>query len=201
MADAGRIKHHIANKIGDARNTILFSGYCSPHGLGGKLIAGDKTVRIFTDDYEVKEGEMLSKLIERAGGISPSAYLPRAYLFRGANALESEAIKINIADLQKGADIELVNGDNVKILSQKDFQQQYQIDVIGYVRKPGKVTYYKNLKLKDALLLSGGLRLDAENGRIEISNIVDCSSCCIVFKTVSAVLALSLSFSLYFYIR
>lgn len=127
----------------------------------------------YPDDYEVKPGEKLSQLIERAGGISSNAYLPRAYLFRGANNLESEAIKINIADLSKSGDIELLSGDNVRILSQKDFQQNYQIEVIGYVRKPGKVTYYKNLRLKDALLLSGGLRLDAENGRIEISNIVD----------------------------
>ena len=59
------------------------------------------------------------------------------------------------------------------MLSNRDFEQQYKIEVIGYVRKPGKIQYYKNIKLKDVLLLSGGLRLDAENGRIEISNIVD----------------------------
>jgi metallo-beta-lactamase family protein len=54
MAEAGRVKHHIANKISDAKNTILFSGYCSPHGLGGQLKAGNKTVRIFTVNYEVQ---------------------------------------------------------------------------------------------------------------------------------------------------
>jgi metallo-beta-lactamase family protein len=54
MAEAGRVKHHIANKIGNANNTILFSGYCSPYGLGGQLKAGNKTVRIFTENYEVK---------------------------------------------------------------------------------------------------------------------------------------------------
>jgi len=127
----------------------------------------------YPDDYEVKAGEKLSKLLERAGGISANAYLPRAYIFRGSNNLESDAIKVDISELDKNGDIPLFSGDRVKILSQKDFEQQYQIEVIGYVRKPGKVIYYKNLKLKDALLLSGGLRLDAENGRIEISNIVD----------------------------
>jgi metallo-beta-lactamase family protein len=54
MAEAGRVKHHIANKINDPKNTILFSGYCSPHGLGGQLKAGNKKVRIFTENYEVK---------------------------------------------------------------------------------------------------------------------------------------------------
>ncbi|MBK7587300.1 MAG: SLBB domain-containing protein [Bacteroidetes bacterium] len=127
----------------------------------------------YPDDYEFKDGDRLSDLLVRAGGVSSNAYLPRAYVFRGSNTLESNAIKIDISDLKKDGDIHLQSGDRVKILSQKDFEQQYQIEVLGYVRKPGKVTYYKNLKLKDALLLSGGLRLDAENGRIEISNIVD----------------------------
>jgi metallo-beta-lactamase family protein len=54
MAEAGRVKHHIANKVGDAKNTIMLVGYCSPNGLGGRLKAGDKQVRIFTEMYDVQ---------------------------------------------------------------------------------------------------------------------------------------------------
>jgi metallo-beta-lactamase family protein len=54
MGDAGRIKHHIKNAIGDAGNTILWSGYCAPHTLGARLMAGEKQVRIFGDFFEVK---------------------------------------------------------------------------------------------------------------------------------------------------
>jgi metallo-beta-lactamase family protein len=53
MADAGRIKHHIANNIGDKKNTILLVGYCEPNSLGGKLMNGQKEVRIFSEFYEV----------------------------------------------------------------------------------------------------------------------------------------------------
>ena len=53
MADAGRIKHHIANNISDAKNTILLSGYCEPNSLGGKLMNGQKQVRIFGEFYDV----------------------------------------------------------------------------------------------------------------------------------------------------
>ena len=126
----------------------------------------------YPDDYEVKEGEKLSKIIARAGGLNPSAYLPKAFLFRGSNQLESNGIKIDLNNLEKH-DIIVLSGDRIKILSEKMFEETYQIDVIGNVRKPGKIPYYKNMKLKDALLLSGGLNLDAENGRIEISNVVD----------------------------
>jgi metallo-beta-lactamase family protein len=53
MAEAGRIKHHIAHGVGDAKNTILLVGYCDPGSLGGRLKAGEKEVRIFGQQYDV----------------------------------------------------------------------------------------------------------------------------------------------------
>lgn len=53
MADAGRVKHHISNNIENSRNTILFTGYCEPHSLGGKLMAGAKEVNIYGVHHEV----------------------------------------------------------------------------------------------------------------------------------------------------
>lgn len=53
MADAGRVKHHIMNNIGDKKNTILMVGYCEPHSLGGRLMNGAKEVKIFGDYYKV----------------------------------------------------------------------------------------------------------------------------------------------------
>lgn len=54
MAEAGRVKHHIANNIGDARNTILMVGYCEPHSLGGKLKKHPESVGIFGTQYNVR---------------------------------------------------------------------------------------------------------------------------------------------------
>lgn len=53
MADAGRVKHHISNNIENSRNTILFTGYCEPRSLGGRLMAGEKEVGIFGVQHEV----------------------------------------------------------------------------------------------------------------------------------------------------
>jgi metallo-beta-lactamase family protein len=53
MIEAGRIKHHVANNIENPRNTLLMVGYAEPHSTGGKLRNGDKTIRIFGDDYQV----------------------------------------------------------------------------------------------------------------------------------------------------
>ena len=56
MAEAGRVKHHIKNNIGNAKNTILMVGYCEPNSLGGRLVRGDRDVPIFGEMYEVKAG-------------------------------------------------------------------------------------------------------------------------------------------------
>jgi metallo-beta-lactamase family protein len=62
MADAGRIKHHISNNIENSRNTILFTGYCEPRSLGGKLMRKPKEINIFGQPHEVNAeiGEMRS---------------------------------------------------------------------------------------------------------------------------------------------
>ncbi|MES2558351.1 MAG: MBL fold metallo-hydrolase [Bacteroidota bacterium] len=54
MAEAGRVKHHIANNIENPQNTILLVGYCTPESLGGQLKAGNQTVRIFGEEKKVK---------------------------------------------------------------------------------------------------------------------------------------------------
>lgn len=53
MAEGGRVRHHIKNAISNQKNTILMVGYCEPNSLGGKLIAGNRTVRIFRDEFDV----------------------------------------------------------------------------------------------------------------------------------------------------
>jgi metallo-beta-lactamase family protein len=54
MAEAGRIVHHIANNIENNKNTILIVGYSEPSSLGGRLVEGNKEVKIFGTIYKVK---------------------------------------------------------------------------------------------------------------------------------------------------
>jgi metallo-beta-lactamase family protein len=54
MAEAGRVKHHIANGIENWRNTIMIIGYCEPHSLGARLKLHPETVGIFGNQYTVK---------------------------------------------------------------------------------------------------------------------------------------------------
>lgn len=53
MMDAGRIKHHLKHTLPFGKNTLLVVGYCPPNTLGGKLIAGEKQVKIFGEELPV----------------------------------------------------------------------------------------------------------------------------------------------------
>ncbi|MBO9733016.1 MAG: MBL fold metallo-hydrolase [Chitinophaga sp.] len=53
MAEAGRVKHHIANNIDEPKNTILIVGYCEPQSLGGRLMRGAKEVSIYGTRFQV----------------------------------------------------------------------------------------------------------------------------------------------------
>ena len=53
MCEAGRIRHHLKNHIGDAKNLVLFIGYCAEHTLGAQILSGRSPVNIFGDPYPV----------------------------------------------------------------------------------------------------------------------------------------------------
>ena len=54
MAEAGRIRHHLKNNIGDPKNLIFFIGYCAEGTLGAQIIARKTPVNIFGDPYDVR---------------------------------------------------------------------------------------------------------------------------------------------------
>jgi metallo-beta-lactamase family protein len=54
MCEAGRIRHHLKNHIGDANNLILFVGYCAANTLGSKIIQGQDPVNIFGHPVKVR---------------------------------------------------------------------------------------------------------------------------------------------------
>lgn len=54
MLNAGRSVHHLYNSISDARNTFLIVGYATPETPGGKLRRGDKIIKVFGEEKEVR---------------------------------------------------------------------------------------------------------------------------------------------------
>lgn len=54
MLEGGRILHHLRNRIGDPRNTILLTGWQAPNTLGRYIVEKKQSVRIYGEEYQVK---------------------------------------------------------------------------------------------------------------------------------------------------
>jgi metallo-beta-lactamase family protein len=54
MCEAGRIRHHLANHIGEPANLVLFIGYCAEHTLGAQILAHQNPVNIFGEPHQVR---------------------------------------------------------------------------------------------------------------------------------------------------
>ena len=111
------------------------------------------------------------------GGLKPDAtdfgYIRRENL---QNPKEIEIIRVDIAAALAtpgGAyDILIAPNDRLNAFSKVNFTDEFQVQVLGAVRKPGEYTWSPTLELQDVLTLAGGLQLSASKSRIEISRLV-----------------------------
>ena len=151
-------------------------------GISNKVeIRGEIT---YPDIFELRNGDRLFDLINRAGGVTRNTYLPRAYIFRGAGDstnLRSDRLEVNLSgvnsnDLNSISNVKLESNDIVQLFSKNEFAESQYVEIYGEVRKEGKVNRYGGMTLEDLLYLSGGIKQTAEFGRLEISSIVDIDS-------------------------
>jgi len=138
----------------------------------------------YPGEYELKEGEGLYDLINRAGGITRFTLLDRAFIFRGfgdSARINSKKLEVDISGYLTDNDlgvnnIKLQSNDIIQLLSKKDFEEDLYVDIFGEVRKQGRVKQYKGMTLQDLLYLSGGIKSSAQFGRLEISSIMNMDS-------------------------
>ncbi len=75
MCEGGRILHHLANNIGNPKNTVLVVGYMAEHTLGRRLVERQPEVRIFGDPFPLKaEVAVLNSFSAHAGHDELVAY-------------------------------------------------------------------------------------------------------------------------------
>ena len=124
------------------------------------------------DDYEFEEGLTIRKLIAKAGGLTPDAFLNRALLIREKDDLTKEIMDIDINALYSGQKTVLLRkNDELYISSVFDLKNQHIVNISGQVKKPGEYPFIDNLRLYDVIFLAGGLKDDASR-IVEIDSII-----------------------------
>jgi protein involved in polysaccharide export with SLBB domain len=139
----------------------------------------------YPGQYEIRKGDKLFDVINRAGGITRNTYLPRAYVFRGggdSTKINSNRLEVDLSDITKNENVasqfnvDIFANDQILLFNSNSFSDRQYVEIFGEVRKTGRVNKYGGMTLQDLLYLSGGLKQSAEFGRIEISSILDIDS-------------------------
>jgi len=139
----------------------------------------------YPDFYELRPGDRLFDVINRAGGVTRNTFLPRAYIFRGAGDstnLRSDRLEVDLSSINESnmltsnSNVVLLANDIIQLFAVSEFTDPQYVEIFGEVRKEGKVRKYGGMSLQDLLYLSGGIKPSAEYGRLEISSIVDVDS-------------------------
>jgi protein involved in polysaccharide export with SLBB domain len=130
-------------------------------------------------EYALEGGVSVKRLIEKAQGLKPEAFLNRATLYRTGEDLTLEAVPLDLKGIMDGSisDVPLQNEDLLVIPSRYEIQEETYVKITGEVNAPGTYLYAKSMTVGDLILQSGGLLQSASNSYIEIARRVrDASS-------------------------
>lgn len=123
--------------------------------------------------YTQDSSMTLQRAILLAGGLRPDAN-GKGLITRNkpSNVRELEYVEVDLAaafdDPNSPSNIVLEPYDVLEAMSRSTFADTAYIRVDGAVRRPGEFIYGKNMSLREALLLAGGLKLEAARNRVDV---------------------------------
>ena len=133
--------------------------------------------------YEIRKGDRLFDIINRAGGVTPNSYVDRAYVYKGAGDstnVKSDKIEVSLSDLNKNINssnnISIEANDVIEVFNKNQFADRQFVTISGEVRKPGRFPRYGGMSLKDLIYFANGLKPSAEFGQIAVSSVVNIDS-------------------------
>lgn len=121
---------------------------------------------MYPGEYSLERpDERLSSVIERAGGLKPTAYPPGARLIRRVDAIGNVALDLGVAIEEPGSeqDVILEVGDEILVPP-----QPYTVKVAGAVNFPTSVVWQNGLGLEDYVSRAGGFADQADEWRTHV---------------------------------
>ena len=126
----------------------------------------------FDESQQIK----ISDALVLAGGVVPEA-TDFAYIFRKDPETRSllEYVRIDLKSVKENPNasdnLEIRPFDSLVVYNYRSFVDNSFVQVKGAVRNERQIPFDPTLSLADALTLSGGLKLEASNSRVEVSRI------------------------------
>lgn len=155
---------------GDSLIVYLQARYVTPATIS---IRGAVRDTLHQFPFDPDSNLTLYRAVLLAGGLLEDAN-GLGYLIRvnPLNRTQKEYLSVNLSEAlarpDGPANIALRPFDELEVLSASSYADAAPIHVYGAVRRPGALRYGPSLTLRDALLLSGGLKMEASLNRVEI---------------------------------
>jgi protein involved in polysaccharide export with SLBB domain len=111
----------------------------------------------------------LGQLISKADGLKGDAFKNRISVYRLKTDLTEEVIPLSLTDSVKSYGFKLQKEDMVLVPSIFDITENYNLDIEGEVKNPGKYPYATNTTVEDLIIQAGGLLESASFARLEVA--------------------------------
>jgi len=123
------------------------------------------------DVFEWKQGQKVSDIIKKADGLERGYNADRGLVLRLQNDQSKQYLRFNIIDSIGNIDNDLFlkAGDSIQIFAVTPIDDIAQVQIFGQIKYPGTYTYHKDIRIKDLILLAGGLNYAASLNNIEIT--------------------------------
>jgi polysaccharide biosynthesis/export protein len=129
----------------------------------------------FEGDFNLSKNDKVSDLIKKAGGLKAESNINNAYIVRTKQDQTKEYIRLNLKEVidnsNSNQNIKLQPQDVLTVYSNRDNLDSFKVQVFGSVKKEGVYNYIPGMTLGDALFNAGGLKIEAENLKIEIARL------------------------------
>ncbi len=114
------------------------------------------------------------KLIAKAGGLQPEAFMERAIIHRMRDDRSLEKLAVDLGGIMNGskADVALQNNDSLYINSYFELNDYGTLTVNGEVASPGVFPFAENTTVQDLILQAGGLLRSASVARVDVARMV-----------------------------
>lgn len=134
------------------------------------------------------------KLVQKAGGLQPDAFVERGVIRRRNADKTLETIALDLKGIVDGAkpDVPLQNNDEVFVYSIFDINDRGTLTIEGEVSVPGTFPFAANTTVQDLILQAGGLLRSASAVRVDVARLISDNESLVAQNVISTYFTFSI---------